>query len=77
MKKLKGKVILQDFGQASKSAHKAVFLDTGSKIYRLKKIGGNAFYDASLHELVGKHIKAEGNITDHFFEISGEPEEII
>jgi putative SOS response-associated peptidase YedK len=73
---LTGKVILQKFAEGSKSDHDAVYLDTGKQKYRLKRRGGNPFYDASLHELVGKTIKARGNITPYFFEITNTPEEI-
>lgn len=76
MAKLKGKVILEKFGKDSKSEHNAVFLDTGKKKYKLKKKGGNPFFDSSLQNLVGKQIKVEGNITPHFFEITNEPEEL-
>ena len=70
---LTGKVILKDFGKNSKSEHQAVYLDTGKEKYRLKKRGGNPFYDESLHKLVGKSIKAEGILTDYFFELTEEP----
>lgn len=73
---LTGKVILQKFSEGSKSEHDAVYLDTGKMKYRLKRKGGNPFYDASLHELVGKTIKALGNITPNFFEITNTPEEL-
>ena len=72
---LTGKVVLEKFAAGSKSEHEAVFLDTGSERYRLKKRGGNPFHDDSLHQLVGKTINAEGIVTPHFFEITGEPEE--
>lgn len=75
-KSLKGKVILQSFGEGSKSEHMAVFLDTGRKKYRLKKRGGNPFHDDSLHQLIGKTIQATGNVTPYFFEITGEMKEI-
>lgn len=71
---LKGKVILRKFAEGSKSEHEAVFLDTGNKVYRLKIKGGNPFYDAALHKLIGKDIKAEGQLTSHFFEITLDPE---
>ena len=70
---LKGKVVLEKFAKGSKSEHNAVFLDTGGKLYRLRKKGGNPFFDASLHELVGKSIEAEGEITPKFFIITNEP----
>lgn len=74
--KLKGKVVEGTFGKGSKSEHNAVYLDTGTEKYRLKRIGGNPFYDETLHNLVGKIIEAEGNITDYFFEITNDPSEL-
>jgi hypothetical protein len=73
---LTGKVIIQKFGKDSKSEHDAVYLDTGKKKYRLKRKGGNPFYDTSLHELVGKTIKVRGNITPYFFEITSTSKEL-
>jgi hypothetical protein len=70
---LKGKVIEGSFAKGSKSEHNAVFLDTGEKQYRLKRRGGNPFFDETLHNLKGKTISAEGIITDYFFEITKEP----
>lgn len=75
MTKLTGKVVAKKFGKGSKSEHDAVYLDTGDKKYRLKKKGGNPFYDESLHKLVGRTIELEGNITSDFFVITDEPEE--
>lgn len=77
MTELIGKVVVQKFGSGSKSEHDAVYLDTGKEKYRIKKKGGNPFYDASLHDLVGKTIKVEGNITPYFFEITNDPQELI
>jgi len=74
--KLKGKVVEVSFGKGSKSEHNAVYLDTGENKYRLKRIGGNPFYDETLHNLIGKTIEAEGKLTDYFFEITNEPEEL-
>jgi hypothetical protein len=76
MTKLKGKVIIEKFGEGSKSEHDAVYLDTGKKKYKLKKQGGNPFHDESLHGLVGKMIEAEGTITPYFFELTEEPNEL-
>lgn len=73
---LTGKVILQKFGKDSKSEHDAVYLDTGKKKYRLKRKGGNPFHDESLHKLLGKTIKAKGNLTQYFFEITSDPQEV-
>lgn len=74
--KLKGKVVKKLFGEGSKSEHDAVYLDTGKKQYRLKRKGGNPFYDETLHNLVGKTISAEGKLTQHFFEITGDTDEM-
>lgn len=74
--KLIGRVVMEVFGKGSKSEHNAVYLDTGESRYRLKKRGGNPFYDESLQGLVGKTISAEGKLTGYFFEITGEIEVI-
>lgn len=74
--KLKGIVVEGSYGKGSKSEHNAVYLDTGENKYRLKRRGGNPFYDESLHNLIGKTIEAEGNLTDYFFEITDEPKEL-
>ena len=74
--KLKGKVVEGTFGKDSKSEHNAVYLDTGENKYRLKRFGVNPFYDETLHNLIGKTIEAEGNLTDHFFEITNDPSEL-
>lgn len=71
--KLKGRVIEGTFSKGSKSEHNAVYLDTGENKYRLKRIGGNPFFDDTLHKLIGKTIEVEGNLTDYFFEITKEP----
>ena len=70
---LTGQVVIQKFGQGSKSEHDAVYLVIGKKKHRLKRRGGNPFYDESLHSLIGKTIKAKGYLNPHFFEITEEP----
>jgi hypothetical protein len=74
--KMSGTVILSKFSKGSKSDHEAVFLDTGDKKYRLKRRGGNPFFDETLHDLVGKKVELEGKVTKYFFEIMGEPTEV-
>jgi len=74
--KLKGKVVEGTFSKGSKSEHNAVYLDTGENKYRLKRIGGNPFFDDTLHKLIGKTIEVEGNLTDYFFEITKEPRDL-
>ncbi|OGU59502.1 MAG: hypothetical protein A2X64_08290 [Ignavibacteria bacterium GWF2_33_9] len=73
---IKGIVILQKFSEGSKSEHDAIYLDTGTTKFRLKRRGGNPFYDEFLHSLVGKTVVLKGKITSHFFEIT-EVEEIL
>ena len=36
MTELTGKVVVQKFGEGSKSEHNAVYLDTGAEKYRIK-----------------------------------------
>ena len=53
-----------------------ILADTGKEKYRLKIKGGNPFHDEKLHNLIGKTIIAEGNVTDYFFEITNNLDEI-
>ena len=66
---LKGKVIKKTFGKGSKSEHEAVYIDTGEKTYKLKRAGGNPFFDKALEDLVGKQITASGKLDDYLFVI--------
>jgi UDP-glucose 6-dehydrogenase len=74
---LTGKVVLQKFGEGSKSEHDALYLDTGNKKYHLLKKGDNPFENNSLHKLIGKIIKVRGYyFTQSTFKITSEPEEL-
>ncbi len=64
---LTGKVVIKKFGADSKSEHNAVYLETEQGEYVLRKVGGNPFYDASLHKLEGKTVTAKGVISDYLF----------
>jgi len=64
---LTGEVILQTTARASKSEHEAVMLESRDKHYILRRRGGNAFYDAEMMKLVGKKIRAPGDIIEHVF----------
>jgi hypothetical protein len=64
---LKGKVIKKTFAKGSKSEHEAVYIDTGDKTYKLKRAGGNPFFDQALEDLVGKQITATGKLDDYLF----------
>ena len=61
---LSGKVVVKKYAAGSKSAHDAVFLETANESYVLRKIGGNPFFDSSLHELEGKTVKVRGLVND-------------
>ncbi|HZV71024.1 MAG TPA: hypothetical protein VFG10_15825 [Saprospiraceae bacterium] len=71
---LTGKVIKKRFAAQSKSDHEAVFLDTGDKVYRLRKYRSNPFYNKQLHDLVGNKVRMKGKLTTHFFVVYSEPE---
>ena len=73
MTNLIGHVIQIKFAKGSKSEHDALYLDTGKEKFKLKKRGGNPFYDESLAIFIGKKVKLVGKSTPHFFEILSEP----
>jgi len=57
---IQGTVFLKKTASRSKSEHVAVFLKTDKGDVALRKLGGNPFYDESLHQLEGKDITAKG-----------------
>ena len=65
--KISGIVTIKKFAEGSKSERDAVYIDTGESSYILRRIGGNAFYDDTLHGLKGKHITAKGFISNYTF----------
>lgn len=67
MEELSGKVFKSEFASGSKSEHEAVFLNTDKGRFTLRRMGGNAFYDADLENLVGKTIQARGEVTGSTF----------
>jgi spore coat polysaccharide biosynthesis protein SpsF (cytidylyltransferase family) len=62
-----GKVVSRMAGQGSKSEHEAVVLETSKKDYVLRMKGGNPFYNPELNKLVGKTIRATGELADYVF----------
>lgn len=60
---LTGQVVKQPFAQGTKSEREAVLLEVsdGSR-YVLRRLGGNAFCDPVLDELVEKRIKCRGDM---------------
>jgi hypothetical protein len=66
----RGRVVKKPFGVGSKSEHDAVMLVTDSGEYVLRRLGGNAFRDPELDQLVGKSIAAEGILHGYTFIMS-------
>jgi hypothetical protein len=62
-----GKVVSRTTGTGSKSEHEAVMLETPNKDYVLRIKGGNPFSNPALDKLVGKTIKATGELADYVF----------
>ncbi len=67
MGELTGKVTTGDFGVGSKSERQAVYLETPTGRYVLRRLGGNAFNDPAVSALVGKTIAASGEVRGYTF----------
>jgi hypothetical protein len=66
--KLSGRVIRKPVAAGSKSEHAAVVLKTAAgEEFVLRRLGGNAFSDPQLDELVGSSITGEGQISGQTF----------
>lgn len=63
-KRFTGNVVKKQWGKGSKSAHMAVALESGSSLLKLRRVGGNPFFDPELEKLVGKTIEAKGILLD-------------
>lgn len=65
---ISGKISLELFGKGSKSEHNAVFIQTETNKFRLRKKGGNSFYDKELHDSVDKTVTLKGEpLNDDLF----------
>lgn len=64
---LTGDVILRITSRGSKSEHEAPMLQIKGKHYILRRKGGNSFHDPEMINLVGKKIKAKGDLIDYVF----------
>ena len=71
MAEFQGQVVKRPFAVGSKSERDGVFLETKRDTYLLRQIGGSPYYDRELEKLVGKTIKAEGEIDDYMLFVSG------
>jgi hypothetical protein len=59
---LSGEVCRNEVAAGSKSERSAVVLKTRDGEYILRIVGGNAFHDERLDALVGKRIRADGEL---------------
>jgi hypothetical protein len=57
-----GRVSRQVVAPGSKSEREAVVLDTEDMQYVLRRMGGNPFADPQLDDLVGKTVRAVGEV---------------
>ena len=64
---LTGDVSLRTTARGSKSEHEAVMLESRGKHYILRRKGGNPFHDPEMINLVGKKIKAKGELIEYVF----------
>jgi len=62
MMELTGRVIKKHIAIGSKSERSAVCLTSDGREYVLRRKDGNPFYDPELEKLVGKEIRATGDI---------------
>ena len=70
MAEFKGQVIKGPFAVGSKSERQGLFLQTKGDRYLLRQMGGSPYQDPELEKLVGKTIKAEGEIDDYMLLLS-------
>jgi hypothetical protein len=69
--KFKGRVVRRTLSAGSKSEHDGLVLVTDSGEFRLRREGGNPFWDESLAPLEGKEIECEGALRGNQIVMSG------
>ena len=69
-KTLTGKVEKKDMGGTSKSAHTSFVLQTKDDNVKLRREGGNPFYDDFFEKYEGKNIAVEGFDMGQYFLVS-------
>lgn len=62
-----GKLVKKGFARGSKSEHEAVYIETNTGTYKLKRMGGNPFRDDTLEQLVGKTVTVVGRVDEYQF----------
>jgi hypothetical protein len=70
MDEISGQVVKARFAAGSKSDHEAVFLNSDKGRFVLRRTGGNPFFDPELEKLVGKSIRARGEVAGYTFLLS-------
>jgi hypothetical protein len=58
--KIRGRVIKKELYAGTKSEHEGLVLVTAEGEYKLRRQGGNPFWDETLAPLEGKEIECEG-----------------
>jgi hypothetical protein len=58
--KIRGRVIKKQLYVGTKSEHEGLMLVTSEGEYKLRRRGGNPFWDEALASLEGKEIECEG-----------------
>jgi hypothetical protein len=67
-RRISGTVVRKNVAGGSKSEHQAVLLRTADgEEWLLRRLGGNAFSDPQLDELVGASITGEGQVAGNTF----------
>jgi hypothetical protein len=70
MAEFQGEVVKRPFAVGSKSEREAIFLETKGRRYLLRQMGGDPYHDPELDQLVGKTIKAQGEVDDYLLLLS-------
>ena len=64
---LAGKVVKAELGGSSKSAHQGFVLQTKKGQIKLRREGGNPFYDAFFKQYENKNVTVEGYDMEQYF----------
>jgi hypothetical protein len=65
--KIRGKVTRADYGKGSKSERIAIFIETDTGRYLLRRKNGPAFMDAELNKYVGRTVACDGFVVGTTF----------
>ena len=68
---LTGKIEKRNFGGTSKSAHLGFVLQTEQGPVKLRREGGNPFYDDFFEEYENEQISVEGYDMEQYFLVTG------